>query len=85
MSPRLGLVRLRLFHLMANNPSKATNDDFLKQILGLLSFASTEAGLTDADGGLGGSGTSPPPMMLQLKAMLDCLLAATTTKRPKIL
>ena len=70
---------------MANNPSEATNDDFLKQILGLPSFASIEAGLTGVDGGLGGSGTSPPLMMLQLKAMLDCLLAATTTKRPKIL
>ena len=53
---------------MANNPSKATNDDFLEQILGLPSFASADAGLTGADGGLGGSGTGPPPMMLQLSS-----------------
>ena len=53
---------------MANNPSEATNDDFLEQILGLPSFASAEAGLTGADGGLGGSGTGPPPMMLQLSS-----------------
>ena len=65
-SPRLGRVRLRLLHLMANNPSKATNDDFLEQILGLPSFASAEASLTGANGGLGNSGTDPLPMMLQL-------------------
>ena len=51
---------------MANNPSKATNDDFLEQILGLPSFASAEASLTGANGGLGNSGTDPLPMMLQL-------------------
>ena len=67
-SPRLGRVRLRLFHLMANNPSKATNDDFLEQILGLPSFASVEAGLTGADGGLGDSRTDPLLMMLQLSS-----------------
>ncbi|KAF3951761.1 hypothetical protein ACB098_10G180400 [Castanea mollissima] len=53
---------------MANNPSEATNDDFFEQILALPSFASAEAGLTGADGGLGGSGTGPPPMMLQLSS-----------------
>ena len=51
---------------MANNPSKATNDDFLEQILGLPSFASAEASLTGANGGLGNSGTDPLPMMLLL-------------------
>ena len=53
---------------MANNPSKATNDDFLEQILGLPSFASVEAGLTGADGGLGDSRTDPLLMMLQLSS-----------------
>ncbi|KAK9986359.1 hypothetical protein SO802_031310 [Lithocarpus litseifolius] len=51
---------------MANNPSKATNDDFLEQILNLPNFASAEAVLTSANGGLGGSGTGSPPMMLHL-------------------
>ena len=51
---------------MANNPSKANNNDFLEQILTLPSFASAEASLTGADGGLGGSGTGRPPMMLKL-------------------
>ena len=51
---------------MANNSSKATNNDFLEQILNLPSFASTKAGLTGADGGLGNWGTDPLPMMLQL-------------------
>ena len=51
---------------MANNPLKATNDNFLEQILGLPSIASAEAGLIGADGGLGSSGTDPLLMMLQL-------------------
>ncbi|KAF5741859.1 transcription factor UNE12-like [Tripterygium wilfordii] len=48
---------------MANNPSEATNDDFLEQILGLQNFAAAETGLAGADGGL-----APPPMMLQLSS-----------------
>ena len=52
---------------MANNPSEASNDDFLEQILGL-PFGSADTGLTGADGGLQGSATGPPPMMLQLSS-----------------
>ena len=53
---------------MANNPSKANNNDFLEQILALPSFASAEASLIGADGGLGGSGTGRPPVMLKLSS-----------------
>ena len=53
---------------MANNLSKATNDDFLEQILSLPSFDSVEAVLTGVDGGLGDSRTDLLPMILQLSS-----------------
>lgn len=45
---------------MANNPSDAPADDFLEQILGLPTFASTDSGLAGT--------AAPPPMMLQLNS-----------------
>ncbi|KAJ7972718.1 transcription factor UNE12 [Quillaja saponaria] len=52
---------------MANNPSEATADDFLEQILGLPTFASTDSGLAGTDGGLAGN-AAQSPMMLQLNS-----------------
>ena len=49
---------------MANNLSKATNDDFLEQILSLPNFDSVKAVLTGVDGGLGDSRTDLLPMIL---------------------
>lgn len=45
---------------MANNPSDTPADDFLEQILGLPTFASTDSGLPGT--------AAPPPMMLQLNS-----------------
>ncbi|CAK7346490.1 unnamed protein product [Dovyalis caffra] len=53
---------------MANNPTEHPTDDFLQEILGIPNFASAEAGLVGADGGLSGAAAAQAPMMLQLSS-----------------